>query len=101
MKFITAVLASALAGAVMAVPAPSAPDTPAPYIPCSNPAKANCCSADVGELLDVDCATPSKVPTSAEEFQATCAAVGKNARCCTLAALDQGGLCQTPNGVTN
>ncbi|KAJ9302072.1 fungal hydrophobin [Paecilomyces variotii] len=100
MKFITAVLASAFAGAVMAIPA-SVPDTPAPYIPCSDPAKANCCSADVGEILDVDCATPTTVPTSAEEFQKTCAAVGKNARCCVLAALDQGALCQTPNGVAN
>ena len=36
---------------------------------------------------------------SADEFSSVCAAIGQRARCCVLPILDQGILCNTPQGV--
>ncbi|KAH6663654.1 fungal hydrophobin-domain-containing protein [Halenospora varia] len=52
-----------------------------------------CCELDVDGLLDVTCSPPSPRPASVEEFQATCAAAGKGAKCCTLPVLGEALLC--------
>ncbi|KAI5927868.1 hydrophobin precursor [Camillea tinctor] len=62
----------------------------------SNP---QCCATDVLGVADLDCATPSAVPTSAASFQSVCAAGGQRARCCTLPVAGQAVLCQTPIGL--
>ncbi|KAL8420632.1 hypothetical protein RB594_003426 [Gaeumannomyces avenae] len=43
-----------------------------------------CCATDVLGLANLDCAPPTKVPTSAADFKATCATGGQRARCCVL-----------------
>ncbi|KAL8420630.1 hypothetical protein RB594_003426 [Gaeumannomyces avenae] len=59
-----------------------------------------CCATDVLGLANLDCAPPTKVPTSAADFKATCATGGQRARCCVLPVLGQAVLCQAPLGVT-
>ena len=58
-------------------------------------------SAEVLGVADLDCANPSKVPTSADDFSSVCSAIGQRARCCVLPILEQGVLCNTPTGVQN
>ncbi|GAB7333087.1 hypothetical protein MBLNU13_g04762t1 [Cladosporium sp. NU13] len=58
--------------------------------------QAQCCSTDVAGVANLDCATPSKTPTSASDFGAICAKSGKTARCCVLPILGQALLCQNP-----
>ncbi|KAI2467473.1 cerato-ulmin [Annulohypoxylon bovei var. microspora] len=58
-----------------------------------------CCATDVLGVADLDCATPSKVPSSAGDFEAICATGGQRARCCVLPVLGQDVLCQTPLGI--
>ncbi|KAI0112762.1 cerato-ulmin [Hypoxylon sp. NC0597] len=70
------------------------------YDPCSGLYdSAQCCATDVLGVADLDCASPSKVPLSADDFKATCATSGQRARCCILPVLGQDVLCQTPIGV--
>lgn len=55
------------------------------YIPCSGLyGTAQCCATDVLGVADLNCADPPTVPTNASEFQAECAAIGQQARCCVL-----------------
>ncbi|KAK1254686.1 hypothetical protein MKX08_008681 [Trichoderma sp. CBMAI-0020] len=43
-----------------------------------------CCEADVLGLADLDCRSPSKTPRNGADFQAICAADGRQPRCCVL-----------------
>ncbi|GKU14252.1 unnamed protein product [Fusarium langsethiae] len=56
-----------------------------------------CCSAGVGDIVDVDCANPTIAPTSINSFKANCASIGKRARCCTIPILGLSVLCQSPD----
>ncbi|KAK6851038.1 fungal hydrophobin [Apiospora arundinis] len=70
------------------------------YTPCSGLyGTSQCCATDVLGVADLDCANPTKVPTSADNFSEVCSAIGQRARCCVLPILDQGILCNTPAGV--
>jgi hypothetical protein len=72
------------------------------YTPCSGLYDtAQCCAVDVLGVADLNCADPPTVPTDATDFQAICADIGDEARCCVLPLLDQGILCETPAGVTD
>ncbi|KAG8664765.1 uncharacterized protein FPOAC1_013545 [Fusarium poae] len=57
-----------------------------------------CCSAGVGDIVDVDCVNPTIAPTSINSFKTNCASIGKRARCCTIPILGLGVLCQSPDG---
>ncbi|KAI1335337.1 hydrophobin [Xylariaceae sp. FL0016] len=86
-----------LIATALAVPTGS---TGGPYDPCSGLYdSAQCCATDVLGVADLDCASPSKVPTSASNFESICAAGGQRARCCVLPVLGQDVLCQTPVGL--
>ncbi|KAI1412323.1 cerato-ulmin [Hypoxylon sp. FL1857] len=70
------------------------------YDPCSGLYdSAQCCATDVLGVADLDCQTPGKIPHSASDFEAICAAGGQRARCCVLPVLGQDLLCQTPIGI--
>ena len=96
--------------ASVAIAVPTGGDKPGhgggstPYDPCSGLYdSAQCCATDVLGVADLDCQnrkfyivmnntlgqwtnsdTATKFPTSAKEFQSTCAAVGQRPRCCVL-----------------
>lgn len=73
---------------------------PAPYDACSGLYDSlQCCATDVLGVADLDCGTPSAVPTSPDSFESICAAGGQRARCCILPVLGQDVLCQTPLGL--
>ncbi|KAM0515544.1 hypothetical protein ACHAPE_006071 [Trichoderma viride] len=57
----------------------------------SNP---QCCSTDVLGVADLDCQVPRSIPKNGADFQAICAATGKEPRCCVLPILGQSLLCQ-------
>ncbi|KAK7992423.1 Cerato-ulmin hydrophobin family [Apiospora sp. TS-2023a] len=70
------------------------------YTPCSGLyGTAQCCATDVLGVADLDCANPTDVPTSGDNFSEVCSAIGQRARCCVLPILEQGILCNTPSGV--
>ncbi|KAI8166347.1 Cerato-ulmin [Colletotrichum sp. SAR 10_71] len=103
MQFTTALIAIF---ASVAVAAPTGDghngggSTPAPYDPCSGLYdSAQCCATDVLGVADLDCASPTSVPSSANDFRKICAVGGQRARCCVLPVLGQAVLCQTPVGV--
>ncbi|KPA37084.1 hydrophobin [Fusarium langsethiae] len=56
-----------------------------------------CCSAGVGDIVDVDCSNPTITLTSINNFKANCASIGKRARCCTIPILGLSVLCQSPD----
>ncbi|KAI8630690.1 hydrophobin precursor [Xylariaceae sp. FL1651] len=87
-----------LATAVMASPAKR---NGSPYEACPDGVYSNlqCCATDVLGVADLDCASPSAVPSSAESFKAICAAGGNTARCCAIPVADQSVLCETPVGL--
>ncbi|KAL7924337.1 hydrophobin [Trichoderma austrokoningii] len=58
-----------------------------------------CCAVDVLGVADLNCAGPVGTVNSAAEFQANCAAIGQEARCCVLPVLGQDVLCETPPGL--
>lgn len=58
-----------------------------------------CCATDVLGVADLDCESPSSIPTSADDFQSICTDVGKSAVCCVLPVLGQSVLCETPVGL--
>ncbi|KAI1322047.1 fungal hydrophobin [Xylariaceae sp. FL0255] len=70
------------------------------YDPCSGLyGEAQCCSTDALGVADLDCASPTAVPTSPTSFAAICAESGQTARCCVLPVLGQAVLCDTPVGL--
>ncbi|KAI0910189.1 fungal hydrophobin [Ustulina deusta] len=93
-----------LATAAMANPVKRAVDTvdtyPTDYDACTGLFDVlQCCATDVLGLADLDCSSPSTVPTSAANFAANCAAGGQRARCCVIPILGQSLLCITPVGL--
>ncbi|PNP46044.1 hypothetical protein TGAMA5MH_02079 [Trichoderma gamsii] len=60
-----------------------------------------CCAADVLGLADLDCDVPSSIPKDGADFQAICAAGGKQAKCCVLPILGQDLLCVDAIGANN
>ncbi|KAI1276254.1 fungal hydrophobin-domain-containing protein [Xylaria sp. FL0933] len=58
-----------------------------------------CCATDILGVADLDCGSPSAVPSSPASFKAICAAGGQRARCCVIPVLGQSVLCETPVGV--
>lgn len=73
---------------------------PTPYDACSGLySTLQCCATDVLGIADLDCGSPSAVPSSADNFETICAAGGQRARCCILPILGQSVLCQTPLGL--
>ncbi|KAI1744450.1 hydrophobin 2 [Xylaria scruposa] len=62
----------------------------------SNP---QCCATDVLGVADLDCHSPSSVPSDVTNFRNICAAGGQRARCCVIPVLGQAVLCQTPPGL--
>ncbi|KAI1091189.1 hydrophobin precursor [Rostrohypoxylon terebratum] len=94
----TTLLVTFMASAVLATPGYNADGS---YFACnpglySNP---QCCSVDVLGVADLNCASPSRAPSSAPEFQAICASGGQIARCCVLPIAGQDVLCETPVGI--
>ncbi|KAI1809424.1 hydrophobin-like protein [Poronia punctata] len=71
------------------------------YVPCPSGLFANpqCCATDVLGLANLNCGSPSKVPTSASTFKSICATGGQRARCCAIPVAGQALLCQTPVGL--
>ncbi|KAI2639377.1 hydrophobin [Xylaria nigripes] len=58
-----------------------------------------CCAVDVLGVADLNCANPSSLPSSPDDFRQICADVGKQAACCVLPILGQALLCQPPVGI--
>ncbi|TGJ87449.1 hypothetical protein E0Z10_g1295 [Xylaria hypoxylon] len=82
----------------------TSPGTPYPtggYFACPSGLYSveQCCATDILGVADLDCHSPSAVPSSAANFQAICAAGGQRARCCVIPILGQAVLCETPAGV--
>ncbi|KAI0432827.1 fungal hydrophobin [Xylaria sp. FL1042] len=97
---ISTLFVSLLATAVIANPVKRTGGNPTPYDACSGLYDSlQCCSTDVLGVADLDCATPTAVPTSPASFAAICAAGGQTARCCVLPVLGQSILCQDPLGL--
>ncbi|KAI9904450.1 hypothetical protein N3K66_000979 [Trichothecium roseum] len=101
MKTFSAVLvALAAAGVTTVSAAPAAMEDRQAYVPCTGLyGTAQCCATDVLGVADLDCAQPPKEVDSADTFSSVCAAIGQRARCCVLPILEQGVLCNTPQGV--
>ncbi|KAI1505013.1 hydrophobin [Biscogniauxia marginata] len=72
-----------------------------PYVACTDLlySSPQCCATDVLGVADLDCGSPSAVPTSVTSFRDICASGGQRARCCVLPVLGQSVLCQTPVGL--
>ncbi|KAI3391972.1 hypothetical protein diail_6378 [Diaporthe ilicicola] len=73
------------------------------YEPCTSAlldSQAQCCSADVGGIADLTCATVTKTPTSADDFKEICAESGQSAKCCTVSLIGISLVCATPIGIT-
>ncbi|KAI0398034.1 hypothetical protein F5Y17DRAFT_413276 [Xylariaceae sp. FL0594] len=60
---------------------------------------AQCCATDVLGVADLDCHSPSAVPSSPADFEAICAAGGDRPRCCVIPILGQSLLCTDPVGI--
>ncbi|KAK1833720.1 fungal hydrophobin [Podospora conica] len=101
MQFTIATIAAFCATLAAAAPSQLA-ERQVPYVPCSGLyASAQCCATDVLGIADLDCGNPPAAVTDADNFSATCSAIGQRARCCVLPILDQGILCNTPAGVSD
>ncbi|KAI0412111.1 fungal hydrophobin [Xylaria grammica] len=98
--FVTLLATAVMANPVKRTGGDGGHNPPAPYDACSGLYDSlQCCATDVLGVADLDCATPSAVPTSAASFASICAAGGQRARCCVLPVLGQSVLCQTPLGL--
>ncbi|KAJ8122994.1 hypothetical protein ONZ43_g946 [Nemania bipapillata] len=74
---------------------------PTPYDACPDGLYSvpQCCATDVLGVADLNCGSPSAVPTSATNFRDICANGGNRARCCVVPVLGQSVLCETPAGL--
>ncbi|KAI1425586.1 fungal hydrophobin [Xylaria sp. FL1777] len=98
--FVTLLATAVMANPVKRTTAGSDTGYPTPYDACSGLYDSlQCCATDVLGIADLDCGTPSGVPTSPASFAAICASGGQRARCCVLPILGQSVLCQTPLGL--
>ncbi|KAI0188408.1 hydrophobin-like protein [Astrocystis sublimbata] len=96
MQFTILALAGVFATAVTATPTGGKPYVPCPSGLYSVP---QCCATDVLGVADLNCFSPSSVPTSASSFKGICAKGGQRARCCVVPVLGQSVLCETPAGL--
>ncbi|KAJ4163647.1 hypothetical protein LMH87_005361 [Akanthomyces muscarius] len=71
------------------------------HCPAGLYSNAQCCSTDVLGVLGLDCSSPSKTPTSGDDFKSICGAAGKQAKCCVLPVAGQDVLCQDAIGGGN
>ncbi|CAJ2504491.1 Uu.00g118850.m01.CDS01 [Anthostomella pinea] len=87
--------------ATSAIAVPTYPGEAGSYDACPDGlySNAQCCATDVLGVADLNCNSPSAVPTSASSFENICATGGDRARCCVLPVLGLGVLCQTPVGL--
>ncbi|PTB39397.1 uncharacterized protein TrAFT101_007816 [Trichoderma asperellum] len=97
MKFFAA--AALFIAGVLAAPSPNAANSVTPLCNPGLYSNAQCCAVDVLGVADLNCATPPGVVNNAAEFQAACAKIGQEARCCVLPVLGQDVLCETPLGL--
>ncbi|KAI0192688.1 fungal hydrophobin [Xylaria flabelliformis] len=90
-----------LASAVMASPSKRNTGNPTPYVACPVGLYSveQCCATDVLGVADLNCNSPSAVPTSPDSFKSICGAGGQRARCCAVPVLGQDVLCETPAGL--
>ncbi|KAI7773344.1 hypothetical protein LA080_011202 [Diaporthe eres] len=72
-----------------------------PYTACTSLlySQAQCCSADVGGVADLTCASVAPIPTSPDSFKDICAESGQTAMCCTATVVGVSLVCQTPVGL--
>ncbi|KAF1828344.1 hydrophobin Hfbi with detergent, partial [Decorospora gaudefroyi] len=54
---------------------------------------AQCCATDVLGVVGLNCGVPSTTPTDTDDFIATCAETGQQAKCCVIPVADQDLLC--------
>ncbi|KAJ7442617.1 magnaporin [Mycena latifolia] len=92
---ISAIIFSAIASAV-ALATPAFELNERQYTPCPGSGTAQCCDFEVLGLADLDCTNPPHDPTSPDDFNTICAAVGKIDMCCLLPVLDHAIICGTP-----
>ncbi|KAG8665137.1 uncharacterized protein FPOAC1_013115 [Fusarium poae] len=77
MKFLSVL---AIFSGVLAAPSNRGGDDDSFFDPCPTIfGEVKCCGGVAG--LDVNCVNPTIAPTSVDDFKASCASVGKNARC--------------------
>ncbi|KAJ8131469.1 hypothetical protein O1611_g2153 [Lasiodiplodia mahajangana] len=97
----TTLFITLLASAVMANPVKRTGTPPTPYDACPDGLYSveQCCATDVLGVADLDCASPSAVPSSPSSFESICATGGQRARCCVVPVLGQDVLCVTPVGI--
>ncbi|KAI1734912.1 hydrophobin precursor [Xylaria scruposa] len=90
-----------LASAVMASPSKRNTGNPTPYDACPDGLYSvpQCCATDVLGVADLDCHSPSAVPSNVFNFRDICANGGDRARCCVVPVLGQDVLCETPTGL--
>ncbi|KAI0097001.1 hydrophobin-like protein [Nemania sp. FL0031] len=73
-----------------------------PYTACAGQglySVPQCCATDVLGVADLNCGSPSAVPSSVGNFRDICADGGERARCCVVPILGQSLLCETPTGL--
>jgi hypothetical protein len=79
MKFFSVL---AIFSGVLAAPSTRGGDDDSFFDPCPTIyGEVLCCNPGVGNF-DINCVKPTIAPTSIDDFKASCASVGKNARCC-------------------
>ncbi|KAI1740164.1 hydrophobin-like protein [Xylaria scruposa] len=96
MQFTLIAIVGAIATAVSATP------TDGGYKACGGQglySVPQCCATDALGVADLDCHSPSSVPSSVWNFKDVCAAGGQRARCCVVPVLGQDVLCETPTGL--
>ncbi|KAK5631222.1 hypothetical protein RRF57_006936 [Xylaria bambusicola] len=82
----TTMFITLLATTAMANPVKRNGGNPTPYDACPDGLYSNlqCCATDILGVADLNCASPSEVPTSPDSFESICAEGGKAAACCVV-----------------
>ncbi|KAM0522438.1 hypothetical protein ACHAPE_002028 [Trichoderma viride] len=92
-------VATLFVAGVLAAPSPSGLNSRATLCAAGLYSNPQCCAVDVLGVADLNCAGPVGPPTNANGFQAACAKIGQEARCCAIPVLGQDLLCETPLGL--
>ncbi|KAM0487058.1 hypothetical protein ACHAPX_000326 [Trichoderma viride] len=92
-------VATLFVAGVLAAPSPSGLNSRAALCAAGLYSNAQCCAVDVLGVADLNCANPVGPPASAAAFQAACAKIGQQARCCAIPLLGQDVLCENPLGL--
>ncbi|KAG4032467.1 hypothetical protein MFRU_007g03690 [Monilinia fructicola] len=64
---------------------------------CSN-GNPLCCKYNAVGVADLDCEAPPGPYNDVKSFKEACASIGKISMCCSVPILDQGLVCNSPNG---